>query len=182
MPRPRPLGLLRGRVAGLAPAVLSSWRDSLALASGGAAARVLAWAPSGADVALGSPGYLSVGGPLGWTHVGWHTIERGGWNVENGQLQWRTYAGGRGSVQLTPPRRLPELFRERVSASLVVEQVTPFRGSRGIIVSGRRDLGDDTAPLAWHATLSRGLTWSTDGVEDAAEAALIRLRAEYDIA
>ncbi len=181
MPRPRTTGLLRGRVAGLDPVVLRSWRDSLADAAVRGEARVLAWAPAHEDVALGSPACLSVGGPLGWTHVGWHTVERGGWNAENGQLQWRTYDGARGAVQLTPPRRLPELFRERVSASLVVEQVTPFRASRGIIVSGRRDLGDVGAPLAWHATLSRGLTWSTDGVEDAAEAAIVALRSEYDI-
>jgi hypothetical protein len=169
-------------VAGLDPVVLTSWRESLAERAGSGEARVLAWAPAAEDVAIGRPGGLSVGGPLGWVHVAWHEVERGGWNADLGQLQWRTYAGVRGSVRLTPPRRLPELFRERVSASIVVEQVVPFPGSRGIIVSGRRDLGDDTVPLQWHATLGRGLTWSTDGVEDAAEAALAQLRGEYDIA
>jgi hypothetical protein len=113
--------------------------------------------------------------------VGWHEIEQGGWDAATLRLTWSSYGGKSGAVELTEPGRLPELFRERVAASIVVEQFVLFRGSRGFTVSGRRDLAEPTAAIRWHTTLAQGLSWQTEGVEEATEAALARVRAEYDI-
>lgn len=107
-------------------------------------------------------------------------IERGGWNAETASLSWALYSGRRGSVGLDPPGRLPELFRERIAATIAVERFVPVAGDRGVIVTARRDLGAD-GTLSWHTTLTRGLTWRTDGVRATADAAEARLRSEYDL-
>ena len=127
------------------------------------------------------------GGPVhhraagdGWRHVGWHEIEHGGWNAETRKLSWAEYGGRRGSIELTGPGRLPELFRERVAASIVVERFVPISGDRGVVVNGRRDLGADRPVITWHATLGRGLTWSTPGLRETVDEAMAELRAEYD--
>lgn len=100
--------------------------------------------------------------------------------METHQLSWRRYDGGRGSLELGEPGRLPELFRERVAASIVVEKFVALAGQRGVTITARRDLGADAA-ISWHASLSPGLTWDTEGVREAAAAAETELRAEYDL-
>ncbi len=143
--------------------------------------RILAWARSPQGVVVGLPAQLCVYADGDWTKVGWHTIEKGGWNTETGQLQWTLYGGRRGSIALLAPARLPELFRERVAASIAVDHFEPVAGTRGgVVVSGRRDLGDTDAPLSWHCTLSKGVTWRTAGVQATADAVLALLRSEYD--
>lgn len=143
--------------------------------------RILAWASTGDGFCVGFPAMLSYGNADGWTHVGWHEIESGGWNSETRRISWRTYEGKRGLVDLAEPARLPELFRERVAASLVVEKFISVEGKRGVTISGRRDLADRDAPITWHSTLTRGITWQTEGVQAVADRALDQVRTEYDI-
>lgn len=172
---------------GLPPEVFASWRSSLE-ARGGAAARILAWARSADGYVVGSPSAISVGGgdpgvdpgdePEGWRHVGWHEIEHGGWNAESRSLSWTLYGGRRGRVELADPGRLPELFRERVAASIAVERFVPIRGDRGVTVTARRDLGG-SGELTWHSSLTRGLSWSTEGVAEEAARAAAELESEY---
>ena len=114
----------------------------------------------------------------GWRHLGWHEIEHGGWNAESRSLSWTLYGGRRGRVGLPEPGRLPELFRERVAASIVVERFVPIRGERGVTVTARRDLGGSGA-ITWHSTLTRGLSWSTPGVTEEAARASAELQSEY---
>jgi hypothetical protein len=124
-----------------------------------------------------------LGGPVGsaqdgWRHLGWHEIEHGGWNAESRSLSWTLYGGRRGRVGLAEPGRMPELFRERVAASIVVERFVPIRGERGVTVTARRDLGG-SGTISWHSTLTRGLSWSTEGVADEAARASAELQSEY---
>lgn len=175
------------RSRGLPRAAYDSWVDSLRgqkpPAGRARAARVLAWAAGGRDgeevYGVGSPAALSVGSAAGWRHVGWHQIEHGGWNGELRQLSWVQLDGRRGTVPLAEPGRLPELFRERVEASIVVKRFLPLSGERGAVLSARRDLGGPGA-IRWHANLTRGLSWQTPGVREAVEEALTEARAEYD--
>lgn len=168
---------------GLPRETYASWRSSMADRSG-APARILAWARSADTFVVGSPAALSVGGsepgaePGEWRHVGWHEIEHGGWNSETRSLSWTLYGGRRGRVELAEPGRLPELFRERVAASIAVERFVPIRGERGVTVTARRDLGGDGA-LTWHSSLTRGLSWSGEGVADEAARASAELESEY---
>ena len=65
---------------------------------------------------IASPTALSYGDKAGWTHIGWHEIERGGWNAELRKPSWVLHAAPgkpspRGSLELLEPGRLPELSR-----------------------------------------------------------------------
>ena len=170
---------------GLPAEVHASWRASLR-DRGGAPTRILAWTRSSDGYVVGSLAVLSLGGgePVAdadgaaWRHVGWHEIEHGGWNAESRSLSWTLYGGRRGRVELADPARLPELFRERVAASIAVERFVPIRGERGVTVTARRDLGGD-GDLSWHSSLTRGLSWSTDGVTEEAARVLAEMESEY---
>jgi hypothetical protein len=166
---------------GMPPEAYASWRSSMAT-RGGVPARILAWARSADEFVVGSVAALSVGGAGAgsddWRHVGWHEIEHGGWNAESRSLSWTLHNGRRGRVELADPGRLPELFRERVSASIAVERFVAIRGERGVTVTARRDLGGDGA-LTWHSSLTRGLSWSGEGVAEEAARAAAELESEY---
>ena len=166
---------------GMPPEAYASWRSSMA-ARGGVPARILAWARSADGFVVGSVAALSVGGAGpgsdDWRHVGWHEIEHGGWNAEARSLSWTMHNGPRGRVELADPGRLPELFRERVSASIAVERFVAIRGERGVTVTARRDLGGDGG-LTWHSSLTRGLSWSVEGVAEEAARAAAELESEY---
>jgi hypothetical protein len=172
------------RCRGLPRAIYESWRSSLA-AQPDRPARILAWARSSTGYCIASPTALSYGDEAGWTHIGWHEIERGGWNAELRKLSWVLHAAPgkpspRGSLELLEPGRLPELFRERISATIAIERFVPLLGERGVTISARRDLGA-SGTVAWHSTLTRGLSWETDGVRAAVDQAMEQLRTEYDV-
>jgi hypothetical protein len=75
---------------------------------------------------------------------------------------------------------LPELFRERIVATIAIEKFVPLMGERGVTISARRDLGG-TGAVAWHSTLTRGLSWQTAGVRAAVDQAMEQVRTEYDV-
>lgn len=152
-----------------------SWLASLP----GGAGRMLVWARADDSFCIGSPGRLSFGSAAGWTHVGWHEIERGGWNVETQTLSWVRHDGDRGSVALAEPGRLPELFRERVEASIMIKKYVPLVGDRGVTVTARRNLAG-RGEITWHSTLTKGLSWQIDGVREAVDVVMAEVRTEYD--
>ena len=163
-----------------------AWRTALATEPRWAP-RILAWAESEPGHVVASPAGLSVTDGAGrWHHVGWHEIESGGWNGETRKLTWSRYAelvteGARhGSAVLSAPGRLPEVFRERVAASIVVERFLPVSGERGVVLHGRRDLAQPDPVISWHATLGRGLSWRTPGLRAVVDQSLAELRTEYD--
>jgi len=172
------------RSRGLPRAVYESWRSSLA-AQPDRSARILAWARTSTGYCIASPAILSYGDENEWKNIGWHEIERGGWNAELRKLSWVLHGAPgnpspRGSLQLVEPGRLPELFRERVSATIALERFIPLVGAHGVTITARRDLGA-SGMVAWHSTLTRGLSWESDGVRAAVDQAMEELRAEYDV-
>ncbi len=167
------------RSRGLPRAAFATWQTSLAQTPG-RPARILAWATGPGGFVVGSPAALSWSIDESWSHLGWHEIERGGWNAETATLSWNLHGGQRGSVRLDQPGRLPELFRERVAATIALERFVPVAGDRGVIVTARRDLAADGS-ISWHSSLTRGLTWHSEGVQAAAERAMAELRSEYDL-
>ena len=172
------------RSRGLPGAIYDSWKASLA-AQPGRPARILAWAMTPAGFCIASPATFSNGNEDAWEHIGWHEIERGGWNAELRTLSWVFYAAPgqaatRGSLELIESGRMPELFRERISATIAVEKFVPLSGERGVTITARRDLGGGGA-VSWHGTLTRGLSWQTNGVPAAVDQAMEQVRAEYDL-
>ena len=184
MPSPANATSRFSRARGLPRAAYDSWVASMRQEPC-RPARILAWCRAveeseAHEYCIGSPAVLSWGSAQGWRHVGWHQIEHGGWNSELHQLSWAGLDGRRGAVLLHDPGRLPELFRERVEASIAVERFVSLSGERGVVISARRDLGAGGA-TTWHTRLTRGLTWRTEGVQEAVDAALAETRAEYDM-
>ena len=86
----------------------------------------------------------------------------------------------RGSLELVQPGRLPDLFRERILASIAVERFVPLVGERGVTITARRNLGG-SGTVVWHSTLTRGLSWQTDGIPAAVDQAIEQVKAEYDV-
>lgn len=168
------------RNRGLPPTAYASWSSSLA-AHPGRQLRILAWANTPDGHAVASPSVLSYSARGGWLHVGWHEIERGGWDAGTSRLGWVRYGGERGVVELVEPGRLPEVFRERVAASIVLEESVPILANRQVLIVARRDLAEGDRPLSWNSTLGRGVSWQTDGVREAVEQAVARVRTEYDM-
>lgn len=192
------MGLFSGLRRGLDRSVRSGWQES-ARAAGLDPGNLLGWEPTAdGGLCLASIGLLSTGlgsaagsSATDWRHIGWHQIERGGYDKDTARLHWQLYADGSqaesGEVRLQEPGRLPEIFRDRVAASIAVEHFIALEGARkvkdvepGVIVSGRRDLSRPDAPIAWRASLPRGLDWDIPGLPELAETSIIRLRSEYD--
>jgi hypothetical protein len=172
------------RSRGLPRVIYDSWRFSLETQPG-RPARILAWATTSTGFCIAGPATLSYGDEKGWEHLGWHEIERGAWNAELRKLTWSLHAAAgkpspRGSLEMIEPGRLPELFRERILATIAIEKFVPLVGERGVTISARRDLGG-TGTVAWHSTLTRGLSWQTAGVRAAVDQAMEQVRTEYDV-
>lgn len=152
------------------------------VAEAGGEVRVLAWGCDGEQYAVGFPGHLAYDDDgTGWRLLAWHRIVRGGWDKETRRLSWVDYDGDRVELPLADPGALPELFKERVEASILVRRQVVVPGTKhGVVVVGRRVLGADPAVLEWHAQLNKGSSWSVPGAREAAEEALASLKAEYD--
>jgi len=168
------------KTRGMAREAYESWSRSAATAQG-RSVRILAWATTADGYVVASPSALSVGDTDSWTHTGWHEMDRGGWDGATGQLSWSGYHGDPQVVELTDPGRLPEVFRERVSASILLERFVPIVNGRGVTISGRRDPGSPSGQISWHTELGRGLTWQTPGVQTAVDEAVALVRTEYDM-
>ena len=177
----RPASRWWSRARGLPEEVYRSYLASLEVPTEGGPPRILAWGRTPDGYCIGAPAHLSYGNTGGWSLVGWHEIERGGWNADTSRLRWTRYTGVRDLVELTEPGRLPELFRERVAASIVLEKVVPVHGGRGVTITGRRDLGNPESAIVWHTRLGTGLSWDGEGVESIVDQALAEVRTEYDI-
>ncbi len=144
--------------------------------------RVLRWAEGDTGVVVALPDALAVRRSEGWRLVGWHEVESGGWSAPDELLTWTLVDGRRGQMRLREPGRLPEVFRERVEATIVVRREVSDDGTGAeFTLSARRQLDDHTAPLQWRTTLARGTSWSQPGVREAVERAMTALRSEYDI-
>jgi hypothetical protein len=141
--------------------------------------RVLAWAKGAEGPVVGLSGRLAVRSGTGWHFVGWHEIASGGWDAETGRLRWRLTGGAADDVLLDDPGSLPDLFRERVDASIVVQERLELNRGRAAMIVARRRLDADRAPLQW--TLTRHGGGFDAAQEERADAELARLRAEYDI-
>jgi len=161
--------------AGLPIAAFSSLVDAL-----GRRARVLAWSNGEDGPVVGLPDRLAIHAPEGWRFIGWHEMATGGWDAESSRLRWKLTDGVSDAVVLDDPGALPDLFRERVDASIVVQERLELTRGRAAMIVARRKLDAERHPLIWSVTRHGG-SWNT-AEADQAHAELARLKGEYDIA
>lgn len=159
----------------LEPVDLRSLSDHL-----GVRPRVLTWARTAGGVVVALPDRMAVRVGESWQDQPWHDIDRGGWDEAASTLSWQDVFGAGHCVALAEPGRLPEVFNERVSASIVLQKVVELPGRRRAVVSLRRDLGVTEVPLVWRVNTDADLGDPRVASMLAAERA--RLSAEYDIA
>lgn len=148
----------------------------------GVVPRVLSWALTQDGVAAGLSDRLVYRREGRWVQQAWHEVERGGWDQQAGDLRWVDHQGREESLHLVEPRRLPELFNERVTASIVLQKVVELGRGRTAVVSLRRDLGSPASPMVWRVQLGARVRPDDPEVESALNTELERLRSEYDFA
>jgi hypothetical protein len=144
----------------------------------GAGERVLAWAAHAGGVVAGTRDALYVDG----RRLPWEQVEAADWNADTSTLRVSevgTWGESRVEHDLVvdDPRRLLELVRERVTASVVLQRHVPVIGRRGLRVIARRAPGGD-APIAWFYEYDEGIDPDDPEVRQTAEAALTMARGE----
>lgn len=96
----------------------------------------------------------------GWRRVPWERVDRASFDDETERLRVVEVADfGQPEpahvLALVEPRRLLDLVRERVTASVLLTRHVPVAGSRGVKVVARR--APTGGPVEWSFWLDKGL-------------------------
>jgi len=116
----------------------------------------------------------------GWGQLAWHEVARGGWDAEANRLSWTSTSGVAVELELTKPGRLPQLFNERVTATIICSEIVPLAGARSAVISARRNLAEPDAPLIWQVSPGKDTTEDQVSADPVVGLELARLRAEFD--
>ncbi len=114
-----------------------------------------------------------------WRVFGWEQIANGAWREEESTFTWETTSGDHFTVALDDAGRLPELFRERIQASMVATLSHDLPRGRVQII-GRRTL-DGSDQVTWYAVAGGGADLADPAVADFVVAETDRLKAEYGV-
>ena len=156
-----------------------SRRPAIPVAAG---ERVLAWtATTTGEVIAGTREALYLDG----VRLAWEDVEAAHWDRDGEEL--RVTEVGRWAEprvehrhQIAEPRRLLELLRERVTASVLLVRHVPVQGRRGLRVIARRPPSGDRS-LRWVYEYDEGVDPDDPVVRAAAEAALASARDEVGV-
>jgi hypothetical protein len=115
--------------------------------------------------------------------LGWDEIERAVWHGDESMLEVVTLSIDGPArffkIRLDDPGRLPELVRERVTASIVVDQHVALVGRAGAKIIARRVPGRDD--LEWIAIYDRGVDRDEAGVKERVSDAVALLRRDLGV-
>lgn len=148
----------------------------------GAGESVLAWAEAtDGTVVAGTRDAIYVGSE----RLRWEQVEAAEWDSDTDLLRISevgTWGERRveHALSFDDPRRLLELVRERVTASVVLQRHVPVDGRRGLRVIARR-APRGNRPVAWFYEYDEGLDPFDPIVRQAAEEALHYAREELGI-
>ena len=148
----------------------------------GAGEPVLAWCRSVDDVLIAGTREALY---LGETRIAWEEVEAADWDRDTEVLRV-SEVGSWGQPRpehrhvIAEPGRLPELVRERVTASVVLQRHMPLRGRRGVRVVARRAPGGDR-PIRWVFEYDEGIDPDDPAVAAAARATLAAARNEVGL-
>ena len=122
---------------------------------------------------------------LAGTRLAWEDIEAADWDRDT-EL-FRVVEVGRWGeprvehqVAISEPRRLLELVRERVTASVLLVRHVPIDGRRGVRVIARRPPSGNRG-LRWVYEYDEGIDPDDPDVRERAEAALAEARADVGL-
>lgn len=107
----------------------------------GRKAEVLAHAVGEGVVAAGTREVFAVATDGQWRVWPWEQISGGSWKADTSRFVWKTMEGEKLEVTLEQANRLPQLFRERVEASTVVQALIDAPGRGEVQLIARRSLG-----------------------------------------
>ena len=144
--------------------------------------RVLAWteATTG-EVLAGTREALYLAG----TRLGWQDVEAADWDRDTEEFRVAEVGSwGKPRVEhrfaISEPRRLLELVRERVTASVLLVRHVPLEGRRGVRVIARRAPSGDRG-LRWIYEYDAGIDPDDPTVRLAAETALAAAQDEVGL-
>lgn len=154
-------------------------RPSVDIAAG---EKVLAWTESAdAEVLAGTRDALYVGD----RRIPWEEVEAAEWDRDTSTFRV-SEVGRWGETRvehdlvIEEPRKLLELVRERVTASIVLQRHVPLDGRRGLRVIARRAPHGDR-PVAWFYEYDEGVDPDDPEVHRAATDALAAARDEVGL-
>ena len=145
--------------------------------------RVLAWLPSGASSLVATDVALLLPEGSDPARVPWDLVLRAQWAEDALEVTVQTGPGGR-PVQLRVPvagdvGTLAGVVRERVNASIVIQDRVPLTATAGARVVARRVPG--STDLRWSVVFDPGLDPTDPALRAAADAALAELRASLGV-
>ncbi len=134
--------------------------------------------PGGSVVATDRALLFPAGGDV--RRVPWHTLATALWEDEESTLVLVELAGDAVTrIVLEEPRRVPEVVRERVTASIVMSSHVALVGSAGVWIMARRRPGTDE-PL-WQLRFDAEVPQDDPGIRARAEEAVAELRSRTGI-
>ena len=142
--------------------------------------RLLTWGTGAAGQVLASNRaiYLPSTGDFaaaGWTRLAWTSVDRATWEEPEVVIEGRLEGSARRwRVRLSDAGRLPEVIRERVTASIVISEHVELVDGGGARIVGRRTDGDTA--VEWSVTFDPGLDPQDPALRAAAVTALADLR------
>lgn len=147
----------------------------------GSRPRILAWSLTTTGHVVGLPDQFVQQVGIAWTATPWHHIQRGQWDEETKALTWTDTTGLEQTATLEVAGRFPELFTERVTASVLFQRRVDLGRGTYLVVALRRNLADSGDETAWTVFPGGGADLGDPGVQAAADQALAAARAEFDI-
>jgi hypothetical protein len=113
---------------------------------------------------------------LGGARLPWFQVDRAMWDEEG--LTVVTTDGRSHRALLPEPGRIPEAVRERVTASIVVNQYATLDARGGVLLVARKTDDDE---LVWEFVFDSGLDATDPGLRALAEQALEETRRSFGV-
>jgi hypothetical protein len=143
--------------------------------------RALASAASAAGSVVATDRRLLIPAPDGYHSIGWDRVDRAAWDGD-AEVLVVAESAPLGSprrdhrLRVEDPRRLLDVVREQVTASVVLTRHVPIDGSLGVRVTGRRRRDG----IAWLVAVDDGLRLDDPAIRRLVDAAVASVRAEVE--
>ncbi|MDQ7991253.1 MAG: hypothetical protein AAGC63_01660 [Propionicimonas sp.] len=144
--------------------------------------RVLAWAATDDGYVVGLADRMLVRDASGWQAYPWHRIATGKWDGGSSLLVWVDTDGCEHTVALSAPALFPDLFNERVSASVVFARRVDLGDGRHATIALRRNLAGGTDEADWQVTPSPGVDLDEPAVSARIDQELAAVQSDFGIA